>query len=58
MKITNDPIDKQQLRTYSFQSNWTVPSWNSMPDTAVLTFRFKLNTGEVIIRKNTIVFAK
>lgn len=58
VKITNDPIDKQQLRTYSFQSNWTVPSWKSMPDTAALTFRFKLNTGEVIIRKNTIVFAK
>ncbi|MFN4914227.1 MAG: hypothetical protein ACK5FT_02805 [Sphingomonadales bacterium] len=58
VKITNDPIDKQQLRTYSFQSNWTVPSWKSMPDTAVLTFRFKLSTGEVIVRKNTIVFAK
>jgi hypothetical protein len=58
VKITNDPIDKQQLRTYSFQSNWTVPSWKSMPDTAALTFRFKLSTGEVVVRKNTIVFAK
>ena len=58
MKITNDPIDKQQLRTYSFQSNWTVPSWKSMPDTAELIFHFKLNTGEVITKKNTIVFAK
>lgn len=58
VKITNDPIDKHQLRTYSFQSNWTVPSWQSMPDTAVLTFRFKLNTGAVITKKNTIVFLK
>lgn len=58
VKITNDPTDEQQLRTYSFQSNWTVPSWKSMPDTAALTFHFKLSTGEVIIRKNTIVFAK
>lgn len=58
VKITNDPFDENQLRTFSFQSNWTVPSWKSMPDSAQLTFRFKLNTGEVITRKNSIVFAK
>lgn len=58
VKITDDPIDEHQLRTFSFLSNWTVPSWKSMPDSAELTFRFKLNTGEVITRKHSIVFAK
>jgi hypothetical protein len=58
VKITHEPIDKQQLRTYSFQSNWTVPSWLSMPDTAELTFRFKLNNGEFITKRNTVVFLK
>lgn len=58
VKITDDPIDEHQLRTFSFQSNWTVPSWKSMPDSAELTFHFKLNTGATITKKNSIVFAK
>jgi hypothetical protein len=58
IKIKNAPNNEEQLRTYSFISNWTVASWQSMPDTADLTFRFKLNTGEIITKRNTIVFVK
>ena len=58
VKITDDPIDEKQLRVYSFQSNWTVPSWKNMPHTAELTFRFKLNNGEYITKRNTVVFVK
>ena len=58
LKIKNAPDEDEQLKTFSFISNWTVPSWKSMPDTAILTFQFKLNTGEVITKHNTIVFAK
>lgn len=58
IKIKNAPNNEEQLRTYSFISNWTVASWQSMPDTAELTFRFKLNTGEIITKKNKIVFVK
>ncbi|MEK0421002.1 MAG: hypothetical protein EBV15_06080 [Bacteroidetes bacterium] len=57
-KIENDPINEKQLRVYSFASNWTVPSWQSMPDSAELTFHFKLNNGEIITKRNTIVFVK
>ena len=58
IKITDQFAEEQHLKTYSFQSNWTVPSWKSMPDTAELTFHFKLNTGATTNKKNTIVFAK
>lgn len=58
IKITDQFTEEQHLKTYSFQSNWTVPSWKNMPDTAELTFHFKLNTGATITKKNTIVFTK
>ena len=58
IKITDQFAEENHLKTYSFQSNWTVPSWKSMPDTAELTFHFKLNTGATTTKKNTIVFAK
>ena len=58
IKIKNAANDDKQLRTYSFTSNWTVPTWKSMPDTAILAFRFKLNNGEIINKRNTIVFVK
>ena len=58
IKIKNAPNNDEQLRAYSFISNWTVPSWQSMPDSAELIFRFKLNTGEIITKRNTIVFVK
>jgi hypothetical protein len=55
---TTNPAYVNHLRGLSFQSNWTVSSWQSMPDTAVITFHFKLNTGEVITKQNSILFAK
>jgi hypothetical protein len=58
VKIKNAPDDDEQLRTYSFISNWTVSTWKSMPDTAILTFRFKLNTGDNITKHNKVVFIK
>jgi hypothetical protein len=54
--LINDPAYTGKLRTLSFQSNWTVSNWKSMPDTATLRFLFKLNTGAVITKEQHIEF--
>jgi hypothetical protein len=57
-KIDNHPINEKQLRVYSFASNWMVPSWQGMPDSAELTFRFKLNNGAELTEKRKVWFKK
>lgn len=57
-KIDNHPINEKQLRVYSFASNWMVPSWQGMPDSAELTFRFKLNNGAELTEKRRVWFKK
>lgn len=40
-----DRMDTSSLNSITFLSWWSVPNWRVMPDTATLTFRFRLNNG-------------
>ena len=51
-----DRMDTSALQTVSFQSWWSVPDWRKMPDTATLTFRFRLNNGVQVERRHGIRF--
>lgn len=48
--------DTTALQSISFLSWWSVPNWRVMPDTATLTFRFKLNNGVQVERQQGIRF--